>query len=202
MREEAPPGPEDPHGIAKFAVEQDLAAAKRLCGLNSFVFRPHNVYGERQNIGDPYRNVIGIFINQIMNGEPMTVFGDGTQTRAFTYVGDVAPVIARAHRSERAYGEVFNLGADTPCDLNTLARAVAAEMGVAPNIRYLPARQEVQHAVAAHDKVRRFFDCPPDTPLTAGLRAMCRWAKATGARRGSRFSHLEIPKGLPASWEP
>ena len=65
-------------------------------GLDYIVFRPHNVYGERQNIGDKYRNVVGIFMNQILQGKPMTVFGDGTQTRAFSYIGDVAPIIAEA----------------------------------------------------------------------------------------------------------
>ena len=81
MLEETVPAPEDPYGIAKYAVEMDLVAARRMFGLNSIVFRPHNVYGERQNIGDRYRNVIGIFMNQIMRGEPLTVFGDGEQQR-------------------------------------------------------------------------------------------------------------------------
>ena len=70
-------------------------------GLDFVVFRPHNVYGEHQNIGDRYRNVIGIFMNQIMKGEPMTIFGDGEQTRAFTHVADVAPVVAARHRRSR-----------------------------------------------------------------------------------------------------
>jgi UDP-glucose 4-epimerase len=201
MREEATPEPEDPYGIAKLAVEQDLAAAKRLFGLNSVVFRPHNIYGERQNIGDPYRNVIGIFMNQIMSGKAMTVFGDGTQTRAFTYVGDIAPVIAAAHRTERAYGQVFNIGADRPYDLNYLARAVAAEMKAEPRIEYLPARQEVQHAFSSHEKVRQYFSCPPDTALEGGLKAMCHWANSVGARRGKKFANIEIPTGMPPSWQ-
>src|SRR6266536_2892022 len=89
MTEDLTPSPEDPYGIGKYAVELDLAAARRLFGLNSIIFRPHNVYGEGQNIGDPYRNVIGIFMNQVMRGQQMTIFGDGTQTRAFSYIDDV-----------------------------------------------------------------------------------------------------------------
>lgn len=65
-------------------------------GLDYIIFRPHNVYGERQNIGDKYRNVIGIFMNQILTGQPMTIFGNGEQTRAFSYIDDVAPIIAKA----------------------------------------------------------------------------------------------------------
>ena len=96
MTEDLTPQPEDPYGIAKYAVELDLRAAHEMFGLNSIIFRPHNVYGENQNIGDRYRNVIGIFMNQIMQGQPMTIFGDGSQTRAFSYIDDVAPIIARS----------------------------------------------------------------------------------------------------------
>src|SRR2546421_670091 len=83
------PQPEDPYGISKYAVELDLNAAHHMFGLDYIIFRPHNVYGENQNIGDKYRNVIGIFMNQIMQGKPLTVFGDGNQTRAFSYIDDV-----------------------------------------------------------------------------------------------------------------
>jgi UDP-glucose 4-epimerase len=89
MTEQTLPHPEDPYGIAKLAVEQDLAVSKAMFDLDYIIFRPHNVYGERQNIGDKYRNVVGIFMNQILQGKPMTVFGDGSQTRAFSYIGDM-----------------------------------------------------------------------------------------------------------------
>jgi UDP-glucose 4-epimerase len=94
MTEKTIPHPEDSYGIAKLAVEQELACSKEMFGLDYIVFRPHNVYGERQNIGDKYRNVVGIFMNQILQDRPMSVFGDGSQTRAFSYIGDIAPVIA------------------------------------------------------------------------------------------------------------
>jgi UDP-glucose 4-epimerase len=201
MREDTVPRPEDPYGIAKLAVEQDLRASRELFGLDYVVFRPHNVYGERQNIGDRYRNVIGIFMNQIMRGEPLTVFGDGRQTRAFTYVADIAPVIARAPLQPKAYGEVFNLGADTPCEVGRLAERVARAMGAEPEIRHEPARNEVVHAYSTHDKVRSFFDCPPETPLEEGLRRMAAWARQVGARRSAPFGQIEIPRGLPPVWQ-
>jgi UDP-glucose 4-epimerase len=187
MTEDMTPRPEDPYGIAKFAVEQELAASHEMFGLNHVTFRPHNVYGERQNIGDPYRNVIGIFMNQLMQDEPLTIFGDGTQSRAFTYVGDIAPVIAQAHRNVRAYGEVFNIGADKSYDLNFLARTVADSLGKQAQITYLPARKEVLHAYSSHEKVRDFFQCPPETPLPEGLSRMAEWAIKAGARRGFLF---------------
>ena len=71
MTEETRPDPEDSYGIAKFAVEQELRASRHMFGLDSIVFRPHNVYGPGQNIGDRYRNVVGIFMNQLLQGQPM-----------------------------------------------------------------------------------------------------------------------------------
>lgn len=201
MHEELVPMPEDPYGISKLAVEQDLRACHEQFGLPYVIFRPHNVYGERQNIGDRYRNVIGIFMNQIMQGQPMTIFGDGRQTRAFTYAGDIAPVIAEAAFRPSAHGQVFNVGADTPYEIRVLAEKVAAAMGVEPDIRFVEARNEVVHAYSSHDKVRSYFECPPDTSLDEGLARMAAWAREVGARQSQRFGNIEIPRGLPASWE-
>src|SRR5215468_2027375 len=144
MSEDVVPEPEDPYGVAKYAVELDLAAAQRMFGLDYTVFRPHNVYGELQNLADPYRNVIGIFMNQLMSGRALTVFGDGSQTRAFTHIDDVAPVIARSIEVPEAANEVFNVGAETAYTVLHLANEVAAALGVAdPEIDFLPARKEV-----------------------------------------------------------
>jgi UDP-glucose 4-epimerase len=204
MHEDLTPSPEDPYGIAKYAVEQDLRAAHEMFGLPFIVFRPHNVYGERQNIADRYRNVVGIFMNQAMRGEPMTIFGDGRQTRAFTHIDDVAPIIARSIDAPAAYGEVFNIGADEACTVIDLAHLVAREMDVAPHIVHLPARQEVVHAFASHEKLTRLVggsERPvPRTTLEEGIRRMAAWAKRQGSRERSRFSAIEIEKNLPSSW--
>jgi UDP-glucose 4-epimerase len=201
LLEETPPRPEDPYGIAKYAVELDLRAAHEQFGLDYVVFRPHNVYGERQNVGDRYRNVIGIFMNQILRGEPLTVFGDGTQTRAFTHVADVAPVIARSVEVEAARNEVFNVGADRPCSVNELAQVVAQALGVEPRVHHEPARNEVQHAWAAHDKARRVFGAGPEVSLEEGVRRMAGWVRRTGARETPRFTGIEIERGLPPVWQ-
>jgi UDP-glucose 4-epimerase len=200
MREDLVPAPEDPYGIAKYAVEQDLRAAHHMFGLNSIVFRPHNVYGEYQNIGDRYRNVIGIFMNRLMQGQTMPVFGDGTQTRAFSYVGDLAPVIARSVEIKEAYNEVFNIGADRDHSINDLIREVARAMGVEPKFEYLDARKEVLHAYSDHSKVRRVFGNMPETPLAEGLAKMGSWAKAAGPRESARFGHIELSRNLPSAW--
>src|SRR5262249_47652212 len=121
MAEDMTPHPEDSYGIAKLAVEQELRVSRQLFGLNYIVFRPHNVYGEHQNLGDKYRNVVGIFMNQVMHGKPLSIFGDGQQTRAFTYVRDVSPVIARSIFVNAAYNGVFNIGGDQVYTVRELA---------------------------------------------------------------------------------
>jgi UDP-glucose 4-epimerase len=165
------------------------------------VFRPHNVYGELQNIGDRYRNVLGIFINQIMRGEPLSIFGDGAQTRAFSYVSDVIRPIAASPQVEGARGEVFNVGADRPWSVNELAKLVCAEMGVPDHpVVHHEARKEVVHAFSDHSKLAAAFGEQAPVPLSEGVRRMCEWAREHGPRATAPFTGIEIEKNLPPSW--
>lgn len=200
LDESMKPAPEDPYGIAKYAVEMDLEAAHRMFGLDYIIFRPHNVYGERQNIGDKYRNVIGIFMNQVMQSLPCTIFGDGCQTRAFSHIADVAPAIARSVSNPRAYGEVFNIGADTPYTIGELAAMVQKAMGRKTGIEYLEPRHEVRHAHSRHEKARTLLDAVPTVTLGQGLERMARWALSIGPRCSKAFERLELERRLPAAW--
>lgn len=200
LREETVPKPEDPYGIAKLAVEIDLESSRKMFGLNYVIFRPHNVYGERQNIGDKYRNVLGIFMNQIMQGQPLTIFGDGQQTRAFTYIGDVASVIAQSAFTEQAYNQVFNIGADQPYAVNEIAKLIGKSFAITPQINHLPARKEVQHAYSDHAKVKEYFGYETRISLSEGIRRMVIWVKQVGARQSKEFANIEIEKNLPLSW--
>jgi UDP-glucose 4-epimerase len=200
MTEEMVPMPEDPYGIAKLAVEQELRVSHEMFGLDYVIFRPHNVYGERQNIGDRYRNVVGIFMNQIMQCRPMTVFGDGEQSRAFTYVSDVVRVIADSPLNAKARNQIFNVGADTPYTVNELAEKVATAMGVPVNIMYLDPRSEVKHAFSSHERLREVFAYASKVSLEDGLKRMACWARDAGAKQSKRFSGVEITKNMPKSW--
>lgn len=195
------PQPEDPYGIAKYAVEQDMRQAYEMFGLPYIIFRPHNVYGERQNIGDHYRNVVGIFMNQAMQEKPFTIFGDGTQTRAFTYISDVAPIIAHAIERPEAYQQVYNIGADTPCTVNELAQIVADAMGIELRMNYLEARHEVMHAFSSHEKAAAVFaDLMQAVPLQDGIRRMANWARVRGHQEATPFTSIEVAKSMPPSW--
>jgi UDP-glucose 4-epimerase len=200
MLEEMTPMPEDPYGVSKLAVELDLKCAHELFGLNYIIFRPHNVYGENQNIGDRYRNVIGIFIKQIMEGKPLTIFGDGEQTRAFSYIDDVAPHISRSVHLAEAQNQVINIGADVPFSINQLAEVVSKCLGAELKVTHLPARVEVVHAYASHEKAKSLFDFADTVSLEEGVQRMVDWARVTGARRGQDFEEIEIRDKLPPSW--
>lgn len=200
MTEETYPHPEDSYGIAKLAVEQELIISQEMFGLDYVIFRPHNVYGERQNIGDKYRNVVGIFMNQILQGKPMTVFGDGTQTRAFSYVGDIIPLMVESIGTPTATNQIFNVGADYPYSIMQLTEAVATAMGVEADMVFKPARNEVVDAYSSHEKVRRVFGERPITSLEDGLARMASWVRRYGARSSSEFEGIEITKNFPKAW--
>jgi len=200
MVESLVPQPEDSYGIAKFAVEKELEASQHLFGLDYVIFRPHNVYGELQNIGDKYRNVIGIFMNNILQNKPLTVFGDGEQTRAFTYVRDIAPIIARAGFERDVYNQIFNIGADTPYTINELLKKVMEVMGKEVGIQYLTERKEVKHAYADHSKVKEAFAYEPRYSLEDGLKNMAEWVMQSGSRASQEFGNIEISKNLPDGW--
>ncbi|MHA3772792.1 NAD-dependent epimerase/dehydratase family protein [Verrucomicrobiota bacterium sgz303538] len=200
MTESLVPQPEDPYGISKYAVELDLKAAHELFGLPYVIFRPHNVYGERQNIADKYRNVIGIFMNQALQGKPLTVFGDGLQTRAFSHVDDVAPLIAEAPLTSTAYNKVFNVGADKPYSIIELAEEIASALQVPLELEHLPARNEVVHAFSSHDEVRRAFGERQTVPLRDGIVRMAEWVRARGPQKPTTFNNIEVRDMLPPSW--
>ena len=200
LLESTSPKPEDPYGIAKYAVELDLKAAHEFFGLNYTIFRPHNVYGELQNIGDRYRNVVGIFMNRVLQGQSLPVFGDGLQQRAFSYVGDLISPMLQAPFLAAANCGVFNIGSTVPTTVWDLAMAVCSEFQVTPDIQFLPARNEVKLAWADHSLCDHVFGPQRQTPLAEGLHRMAEWVRRAGPRASKSFDDIELTDGLPASW--
>lgn len=200
FREELFPNPSDPYGVAKFAVEQDLKNARELFGMPYIIFRPHNVYGERQNIGDKYRNVVGIFMNQILQKKKLTIFGDGNQTRCFSYVKDVSNIISRSIEISDAYNQIFNIGSDKIITLNQLANQIGFLMGVTPEIEYLQNRKEVRYMEIKHEKINEIIKFINETPLDCGLKKMIEWVRQKGSRKSKSFKNIEVKKYMPPVW--
>jgi UDP-glucose 4-epimerase len=196
--EDMRPAPEDPYGIAKYAVEQDLKAAHEAFGLPYVIFRPHNVYGPYQNIGDPYRNVVGIFMRKALQGDPITVFGDGTQTRAFSYISDIIDPMVHS-LDVPLDGQCFNIGGEQIVSIEELAMRVRS-LFPDSTIEHLPERYEVKHAYCDHMKARRMLGFSNKVPLRLGLQMMAGWVRDTGVR-WSKTPEIELWLNFPPFWE-
>ena len=198
------PHPCDPSGIAKLACEQHIRAFHEYYGGPEYtIFRPHNVFGPRQNIADPYRNVVGIFLRSALQGEPMPVFGDGSQSRSFSYISTVAECIAAAPWTDAAKGQTVNIGGDEPMSVRRLAESVAQVMDVPCRIRELEPRAEVLHAHCRHDLARRLF---PEAhaqivAIVEGLEKTAEFVRNHAIPRPTESPFaVEIPDRLPPSW--
>lgn len=195
------PTPCDPYGVSKYAVELDLAAAYDMFGLDYKIVRPHNVYGSHQNIADRYRNVIGIFMNQILRNEPLSIFGDGMQTRAFSYIDDViTDVVAVGEDTNASNPRIYNVGSDHAYTIMDLIQCLESVVGRKLDVNHLPARNEVEHVAADHSLVRSISGRTKDVDLETGIRVMWDYVLQHGAKSPSVFSNIEIIKNLPTSW--
>ncbi len=203
MTEDMEPLPEDPYGISKLACELDLKAAYEMFGLPYVIFRPHNVYGPGQNMYDKYRNVVGIFLNHLQADKELTIFGDGHQTRKFSYVSDVSYPIALSGLLDHVNNQVFNVGGDSATTVNELALITAeAWSSAATKVVYLESRNEVTHAESDHKKLDCFFpNLPRPVDLRSGMLKMVTWARESGKYfEPVKFTSVEIMHKLPPSW--
>jgi len=199
--EEQIPHPEDPYGISKYAVEMDLRQAKSQFGLDYIIFRPHNVIGIYQNIWDKYRNVIGIWIRNVLVGKSIVIFGDGEQKRAFSDIKFCLPTMEKV--MTQFSGEIFNLGSDKEYTLNEAAQimqAVSKEFGYSPAIEHLEARQEVKNAYCSHEKAKKLLDFRDETILMETVREMFTWAIKQPPREVKEMNY-EIDKGMYRYWK-
>lgn len=198
--EEAAPAPIDPYGIAKYACELDIEVAGEQHGLDWCVIRPHNVYGPKQNIWDKYRNVLGIWMYQQMKGEAMTIFGDGEQKRAFSYIGDCLPPLWRAATDPRASKQIINLGSGVFYSINEANAVMRKVIGAGKDV-HVEARHEVKNAYPTWQKSERILDYHDKTNLADGLAVMWQWAQKQPERPQFVWPEYELEKGLYSFWK-
>lgn len=199
--EEQLPSPVDPYGIAKYTVEQDLKCANDQFGLNYNIIRPHNVVGIYQNIWDRYRNVIGIWIRQILNNQPLTIFGDGLQKRAFSDIQFYMRPFERLMYEHNT--ETFNIGADQEFEIIEAAKIlikVAVKYGFNANIKHLEPRHEVKNAYCNHTKAKKLLSFKDDTDLEKVMDDMFNWAVKQPNREVKTIPY-EIEKGIYSYWK-
>jgi UDP-glucose 4-epimerase len=196
--------PCDPYGAAKLACEHHIRAFAAYFDKPDFtIFRPHNVFGPRQNISDPYRNVVGIFMRCALTGDPMPIFGDGTQTRSFSYITSVARSIADAPMVDAARNAAFNVGGDELMSVCDLAVNTSQVMGVPLSIEWLPPRAEVTHAHCRHELARKVFSRADEQAIdiVSGLIRMAEFVKSRPIPLATECpAVIEISDRLPPSW--
>ena len=202
--EETPCVPCDPYGAAKLACEHHIRSCQAYFGGPAYtIFRPHNVFGPRQNIADPYRNVVGIFMARAMQGKPMPIFGDGSQTRSFSYIDTVAKCLAHAPMAGAAANATINIGGDQPMSVLELSRQIARVLRVPHQVEHLAPRKEVQHAHCRHDVARRIFPGAYSelVSIERGLEKMADTLSGQAIPPPTECpSAIEIEDNLPPSW--
>ena len=194
------PNPIDPYGVAKYACEMDIKIAGDQHGLDWCVIRPHNVYGKKQNIWDKYRNVLGIWMYQYMNDQPMTIFGDGEQKRAFSYIEDTLEPLYRAGVQENCSREIINLGGMKHYTINE-ANAVLREVIGEGDKVYREKRHEVKDAHPTWEKSVQLLDYNDSYSLREGLAEMWEWAQQQPNRERKFWETYEIEKGIYEYWK-
>ncbi len=197
--------PCDPYGAAKLACEHHIRAFRDYFGGPDYtIFRPHNVFGPRQNVSDPYRNVVGIFIRCALTGEPLPVFGDGSQTRSFSYIQSIARCLVDSAANPLARNQTFNVGGDESMSVLELAQLVCQCVGTPTNIHHLPPRNEVLHAHAGHAKAQQVFAdaYAQAVPIVDGLRTTIEFIRAHPIPQASECpAEIEIMQNLPPAWK-
>jgi UDP-glucose 4-epimerase len=194
------PNPIDPYGVAKYACEMDIRIAGEQHGLDWCIIRPHNVYGVKQNIWDKYRNVLGIWMFQHLNGQSMTIFGDGEQTRAFSYIDDSLEPLWNAAVKKEASKQIINLGGVEEYSIKN-ACEILQEVIRGGNIEYKEARHEVKHSIPTHQKSVDFLGFSHRTNLKEGLTSMWEWAKEQPRRERFIWPSYELEKGIYSFWK-
>jgi UDP-glucose 4-epimerase len=200
FNEEDTPYPIDPYAISKYACEMDIKVAGEQHGLDWCIIRPHNCFSEKQNIWDKYRNVLGIWMYKSINDLPITIYGDGEQTRAFSYVDDCLPCFWNAATYESASKEIINLGGLSGISINDAANIVSKVTGN-KNIIHLEARHEVKYAVPDPSKSIKLLKYEQKTSFEEGIKRMWDWAQKQPNRKQYKWENYEITKGLYSYWK-
>ena len=194
------PKPIDPYGVAKYGCEMDIQIAGEQHGLDWCIIRPHNVYGVKQNIWDKYRNVLGIWMFQHLNGEPMTIFGDGEQTRAFSFIDDSIEPLWNSAVLPRASKQIINLGGTKEISINEASSVLMKVIGDGSRV-YLEERHEVKHSIPTYQKSIDILGFEHKTDLEEGLTKMWEWAKQQPKRKRFVWPFYELDKGIYSYWK-
>jgi len=203
--EELIPCPIDPYGVAKFACEQDIRIAGKQHNLDWVILRPHNVYGKYQAYNDRYRNVLGIWMFQHLNGRPLTVFGDGSQKRSFSYIDDCVECFYTALTSSMCSKQIINIGGIHEHTIRSAAELVLNTVQCSNSkIVHLERRHEVKYAYPTYQKSVKLLNFKHTTDLNIGISKMWQWVQSDyqdSKRTILSFDKYELDKDIYSYWK-
>lgn len=192
------PNPIDPYGIAKYGIEMDLRVAGEQHGLEWVIIRPHNVFGIGQNVNDRYRNVLGIWMHQAIKGDPLTIYGDGEQERAFTYIDNILEPL---YKAKDLTNEVINLGGIKGITLND-ACEIVKRITEASKVVHLEPRHEVKRAIPDPAKSIRLLGYKDVMNFEDGVRRMWDWVRLEHkVKDWYVWDTFELDKGIYSYWK-
>ncbi len=200
FEEDMTPKPADIYGLSKFVTSEDLRIAREHHKLEYVIVMPFNIYGPKQALNSAYRNVLGIFMNKLLDGKRITIYGDGTQRRAFSYIDDLLQPLWKALTDPSCANQTYNLGSDRSYSVNELAQTCIKVVGHG-DIRYLEPRHEVANAYSDVSKAKRELGYEVKTDLETGIARMWEWARSQPRRPVEKFKELEVTKGLYSFWK-
>ena len=201
--EDMTPKPVDPYGISKVAGEDVL---KNLCNLNNIewvIVVPHNIIGPRQKYDDPFRNVVSIMINRILQNKSPIIYGDGEQKRCFSYIDDCIYCLLALIDNKNVAGEIINIGPDEEfVTINKVAEICSNVTGSNLKPEYHPDRpKEVKIATCSADKARKLLNYKTTTDLHTGIKKTYEFIKNKGPKKFDYHVDLEIINDLtPKVW--
>ena len=202
--EDMKPAPVDPYGIAKVGGEDVLKALGETHGMEWNIAVPHNIVGPRQRYDDPFRNVMSIMINRNLQGKPAIIYGDGLQTRCFSYVADCIFCLERLALDPTIFSETVNIGPDEgTITVKELARLVAEECGITEPAIHMPDRpREVKHAMCSADKARHLLNYETTVNVKEAIKETADWIRSRGAKPFDYSFPLEIiNEKTPKTWK-
>ena len=198
------PKPQDPYGIAKYASEETLKVLSSVHGFDFVNLVPHNIIGPKQKYDDPYRNVVSIMINRMLQGKPPIIYGDGSQTRCFSYIDDCLSCLIPMIDQKNLNKEIINIGPDEEfVTINKIAELCSNITGVNLNPIYKKDRpKEVKHATCSADKARKLLNYNTKVNLRDGIQKTFEYIKKRGVRPFDYNINIEINNELtPSTWK-
>jgi UDP-glucose 4-epimerase len=203
FRESQIPKPVDPYGIAKVAGEEVLKSLCETHGMEWNIAIPHNIVGPRQRYDDPFRNVMSIMINRNLQGKPAIVYGDGEQTRCFSYIDDCVFCLEKLALDPDIVSETVNIGPDEgTITINELVKMIAEECKFTEPPMHFPERpREVKDAMCSADKARKILGYDTKTDVRTAIKATAEWIRNRGPKPFDYGFPLEIiNEKTPRTW--